>query len=136
VVVISNEGRKNLSLESFQLSGVFKFKFRGTDMSINRIVILVVVAGYVVVNVLMQIDFFAGRNIFAKYKETATAVDALRVGEEAYFAKTGFLLILLVLSALSLSAYVIMMLVFFGINLSTALHLPLNSLRSPPAGGA
>ena len=72
-------------------------------MSINRIVILVVVAGYVVVNVLMQIDFFAGRNIFAKYKETATAVDALRVGEEAYFAKTGFLLILLVLSALSLS---------------------------------
>jgi hypothetical protein len=44
-----------------------------------------------------EIDFFTGRDIFAKYQETATAVDALRVASEAYYAKTGFLHILLVL---------------------------------------
>ena len=88
-------------------------------MSINRIVIWVVVAGYTVVNVLMQIDFFAGRNIFAKYQETATAVDALRVAEKAYYAKTSWPVLLLILSAfgvpfalafaLSMSVYVIIM---------------------------
>ena len=103
------------------------------DMSINRIVIWVVVAGYVVVTVLMQIDFFAGRNIFAKYQETATAVDALRVAEKAYYAKTSWLVLLLVLSvfgvpfalgfALSMSVYVIIMLVFFGIKLPIAIYL-------------
>ena len=60
-------------------------------------------------------------------------MDALRVTEKAYYAKTGFLLILIILSvfkvrfalafALSMSAYVIMMLVFFGIKLLTALYL-------------
>ena len=60
-------------------------------MSINRIAMVVVVAGYVLVNLLMQADFFAGRDIFAKYQQTANAVDALRVAQEAYYAKTGFL---------------------------------------------
>jgi hypothetical protein len=93
----------------------------------------VVVAGYVVVTLLMQIDFFAGRNIFAKYQETATAVDALRVAEKAYYAKTSWLVLLLVLSvfgvpfalgfALSMSVYVIIMLVFFGIKLPIAIYL-------------
>ena len=45
----------------------------------------------------MQADFFAGRDIFAKYQQTANAVDALRVAQEAYYAKTGFLLLLLIL---------------------------------------
>jgi hypothetical protein len=104
-----------------------------TPMSINRIVIFVVVAGYVAVNLLMQFDFFAGRDIFAKYQETTTAVEALRVAQQAYYAKTGFLLILLILSAfrmsfplgfaLSFSAYALMMLAFFGIKLPTLLYL-------------
>jgi hypothetical protein len=102
-------------------------------MSINRFISIVVVAGYIIVNLLMQVDFFAGRNIFAKYQTTTTAVDALKVAQEAYYAKTGFLLILLVLLtfrttfalafALSFSAYAVMMLVFFGIKLPTALYL-------------
>ena len=114
-------------------NGLFASDDGGIAVSINRIVMWLVVAAYVVVNVLMEINFFSGRDIFAKYKETSTAVDGLRVAQEAYFAKTGFLLLLLILLvfrvrfalafALSLSAYVIMMVVFFGITLMTGLYL-------------
>ena len=57
----------------------------------------------------------------------------LRVAQEAYYAKTGFLLLLLILMvfgvsfplgfAVSFSAYAIMMSVFFGVKLPTALYL-------------
>src|SRR5258708_23257629 len=108
-------------------------------MSINRIAMVVVVAGYVLVNLLMQADFFAGRDILAKYQQTANAVDALRVAPEAYYANTGFLLLLLILMvfavsfplgfAASFSAYAIMMSVFFAVKLPTALYL---SAALPP----
>jgi hypothetical protein len=102
-------------------------------MSLNRIVIILVVAGYALVNTLMQIDFFAGRDIFAKYQETATAADALAVAHKAYYAKTAFLLILLILQtckvpfnlgfALSFFAYALLMLIFFGFAVPTTIYL-------------
>jgi hypothetical protein len=102
-------------------------------MSINKAAIYLVVAGYVLVNVNMQRDFFAGRDIFAKYQEASTAAEALVVAQEAYYAKTAFLLILLVLLtlnvpfalgfALSFMAYAIAMLIFFGLGKSTTIYL-------------
>ncbi|MDH4580732.1 hypothetical protein E8F20_02455 [Pseudomonas sp. BN415] len=102
-------------------------------MSLNRILILLVVAGYVVVNISMQIDFFAGRDIFAKYQATTSAADALIVAKQAYYAKTAFLLTLLILLALrvpfelgfgvSFVTYALLMLAFFGLERSTTIYL-------------
>src|ERR1700733_4641714 len=60
------------------------------NINIINVVVILVVAGYVVVNVLMPRNFFGGCEIFAKYQETSTAVEALRVAQKAYFAKTNF----------------------------------------------
>ena len=37
-------------------------------MSINQLIIIVAVAGYLIVNILMTVNFFAGQNIFSKYQ--------------------------------------------------------------------
>jgi hypothetical protein len=102
-------------------------------MSINRIVILAAVAGYLLVNIGMQIDFFAGRDIFSKYQEASSPAEAHLIAEKAYYAKTAFLLILLVLLTcnvpfglgfgLSFLAYAAIMLVFFGLGRMTAAYL-------------
>lgn len=101
-------------------------------MSINKCVIWLVVLGYVVVNVTMQVDFFAGHDIFDKYRKAATAGQALSIAQQAYYAKTAFLLALLVLQAcsvrfalafgLAFALYAALMLVFFGLSLVTALY--------------
>lgn len=102
-------------------------------MSLNRIAIFVVVAGYLFVNIRMQNDFFAGRDIFSKYQVATSLENGLHIAQEAYFAKTSFLLILIILQAfsvpfglalgLSFVAYAIEMLVFFGFNTSTTLYV-------------
>jgi len=100
--------------------------------SINKIVIFIAVAFYLVVNIGMQINFFAGRNIFSKYQIPTSPIDALRIAQDAYYAKTGWLVILLVLQAfnvpfglacgLSFACYAIAMLIFFGFNPSTTAY--------------
>ena len=102
-------------------------------MSINRLLIILIVAGYAVVNITMQLDFFAGRDIFAKYQVASDAVQALRIAQEAYYAKTAFLLLLLILLTCRVSfelgfglaflAYAVLMLAFFGLGRSTAIYL-------------
>lgn len=91
-----------------------------------------VIAGYLIVNVAMQLDFFAGRDIFAKYQVATSAAHALVIAQKAYYAKTAFLLILLALLAcgvsfplsfgLSFVVYAICMLVFFGLGRPTVLY--------------
>lgn len=76
-------------------------------MTLNRIVIYLVVFGYVIVNIFMQMDFFTGRNIWAKYYQVDTGLTSnqnqefgtgeLEAGRKAYYAKTAFLLYLLIL---------------------------------------
>jgi len=102
-------------------------------MNINKITIWLVVIGYLVVNVRMQVEFFSGRNIFAKYHAAANAVEALSDAQHAYYAKTAFLLVLLFLQACNMSfglsfglsffAYAILMLIFFGFGTATTLYL-------------
>ncbi|MBC9249589.1 hypothetical protein A9179_04800 [Pseudomonas alcaligenes] len=102
-------------------------------MDINRFISLLVIAGYLVVNLTMQVDFFAGHDIFAKYQVATSAEQALQIAREAYYAKTAFLLILLILLALrvpfglgfgvSFLAYALIMLAFFGLGRSTAIYL-------------
>lgn len=101
-------------------------------MNTNRWMVWLVVVGYLAVNVTMQIDFFAGRDIFAKYQQAATAAEQLLIASEAYYAKTAFLLILLVLLAagvpfglafaLSFLAYAGCMLAFFGWGRATGVY--------------
>jgi len=102
----------------------------GTETyKINRIVTILITIGYLVVNILMQINFFGGNNIFDKYQVHTSAIDAVQIAQKAYYAKTGFLLILLILQvtsnnfyrsfAWSFSIYGIMMLCFFGFNVTT-----------------
>jgi hypothetical protein len=100
--------------------------------SLNRIVIILFVLGYVLVNVRMEVAFFSGQDIFSKYQVATSPADALRIAQDAYFAKTAFLLILLALltatvpfglaAGLSFVAYAIMMLVFFGFNITTTAY--------------
>ncbi|WDS36717.1 hypothetical protein [Pseudoxanthomonas sp.] len=102
-------------------------------MSINKVVIWLVVLGYLFVNVSMQLDFFAGRNIFDKYQQANDAVQALSIAQHAYYAKTAFLLILLILLAsnvrfglgfgVAFLAYALTMLAFFGIGAVTLVYL-------------
>jgi hypothetical protein len=109
-----------------------------SSISINRIVIFVVVAGYMFVNIRMQMVFFAGpatpeHNIWSKYQIATTWEDALRIGQDAYYAKTGWLVILLALQAfnvpfglafgLSFVCYAIAMLIFFGLNPTTTAYM-------------
>ena len=99
----------------------------------NRIVTLLIIIGYVVVNIMMQINFFKGNNIFDKYQIAVSAEDAVKIAQQAYYAKTGFLLILLILQVIggnfyrsfawSLSAYSVMTLCFFGLKLPIILYL-------------
>lgn len=101
-------------------------------MTLNRALILLVVIGYVIVNLTMQIDFFAGRDIFAKYQLSATPTQAAIVASKAYYAKTAFLLILLALMTcrmrfelafgLSFLTYALTMLAFFGVGRSTIVY--------------
>ena len=101
-------------------------------MSINRIVIFLGVAFYLLVNIRMHINFFAGRNIFSKYQIPTSPIDTLRIAQDAYYAKTGWLVILLVHQAfnvpfglacgLSFVCYAIAMLIFFGFNPSTTAY--------------
>ena len=58
--------------------------------------IILFVLGYVLVNVRMEVAFFSGQDIFSKYQVATSPADALRIAQDAYFAKTAFLLILLV----------------------------------------
>jgi hypothetical protein len=100
---------------------------------IHKATIWLAVIGYLVVNVRMQLNFFAGRNIFEKYRVAADAAQALSVAQQAYFAKTGWLLLLLILLScnvpfglgfgLSYVAYATTMLVFFGLNVTTTIYL-------------
>lgn len=101
-------------------------------MSLNKILIFLVIAGYLFVNITMQIDFFAGRDIFAKYQLASSLAEQIAIAQKAYYAKTAFLLLLLVLLALSTPfglafglsflVYAIAMLVFFGIGRPTLLY--------------
>jgi hypothetical protein len=106
-------------------------------MSINRIVIFLFVGGYLFVNISIQMVFFAGppnvvHNIWSKYKIATTWQDALRIAQDAYYAKTGWLVILLLLQAfsvpfglalgLSFACYAIAMLIFFDFNPSTTAY--------------
>lgn len=102
-------------------------------ISLNRITIWLVIIGYLVVNIGMQIKFFANQNIFDKYQVATDAVDALSIAQHAYYAKTAFLLILLVLLAsrvpfglgfgLSFLSYAVLMFIFFGLGTATMLYL-------------
>jgi len=58
-------------------------------MSVNRKVIFLGVAFYLLVNIRMRINFFAGGNIFSKYQTRTSPIDALRIAQDAYYAKTG-----------------------------------------------
>lgn len=98
---------------------------------INRVVTILIVIGYGIVNILMQINFFSGVNIFDKYQISSSALDAVRIAQDAYYAKTGFLLLLLILQvlrvnfhlalAISFTAYAVTMISFFGIVTSTSM---------------
>ena len=100
---------------------------------INKIITILIIIGYVVVNILMQINFFKGNNIFGKYQIAISETDAVQIAQKAYYAKTTFLLILLILQVIggnfyrsfawSISAYSIIMLCFFGIKVITILYL-------------
>lgn len=101
-------------------------------MSLNRIAIIVTVAGYTAVNVLMQINFFQDKDIFAKYQEPTSLSNAVDIAQDAYYAKTAFLLILLILLtfrvsfplgfAISMTVYAVLMLAFFGLTVPTTLY--------------
>ena len=58
---------------------------------VNKAVIWLAVIGYLVVNIRMQFNFFAGRNIFEKYRVAADTAQALSIAQQAYYAKTGWL---------------------------------------------
>lgn len=98
----------------------------------NRIMMILVVAGYAVVNIRMQLVFFGGGNIFAKYQVATSAADAHRIAQDAYYAKTAFLLLLLILltfkvapalaAGISFVTYSIIMVVFFGFNGTTTAY--------------
>lgn len=107
------------------------------SISINRIVIFFVVIGYLLVNIRMQTVFFGGpatpdHNIWSKYQAATSWQDALRIGQDAYYAKTGWLVILLAMQALkvpfalafglSFVCYAIAMMIFFGINPTTTAY--------------
>jgi hypothetical protein len=81
--------------------------------------------------------FFAGpptpeHNVWSKYQIATTWQDALRIAQRAYYAKTGWLVLLLVLlvfnapggfaSGLSYAFYATAMLIFFGFNTSTTIY--------------
>ena len=99
---------------------------------INRIVTILIIIGYIIVNISMQINFFSGNNIFNKYQVATSATDAIQIAQKSYYAKTGFLLVLLILQiiggnfyrsfAWSLSVYSLIMLCFFGIKVPTILY--------------
>jgi hypothetical protein len=106
-------------------------------MSINTIIIWIFVLGYLWVNVRMQFIFFSGppsaeQNIWSKYQTATSTVDALRIGQDAYYSKTGWILILLILQALrmpfglalglSTACYAVAMVAFFGFNASTTIY--------------
>ena len=105
---------------------------RGAN-KVSRIITILIIIGYVVVNCMMQVNFFNGNNIFDKYQVAASASDAIGIAQKAYYAKTGFLLILLILQVIggnfyrsfawSLSGYGIMMLCFFGIKVPVILYV-------------
>jgi hypothetical protein len=109
-----------------------QFRIEKKLMTLNRLLVILVIAGYALVNVNMQLDFFAGRDIFAKYQMALTVGEALRIAQEAYYAKTAFLLALLILLAfkvkfelafgLSFLVYASIMLIFFGLGRSTAIY--------------
>lgn len=100
---------------------------------LNHIITLIIVLGYVVVNVTMQINFFKGINIFDKYQIAISPQDALDIAQKAYYAKTGFLLLLLILQIIennfyrsftwSMTIYGMMMIYFFGIKTPTILYI-------------
>ena len=107
------------------------------SMSINAIIIWIFVLGYLWVNVHMQLIFFSGppsaeQNIWSKYQIATSTVDALRIGQDAYYSKTGWILILLILQALRLPfglalglsavCYAVAMVAFFGFNASTTIY--------------
>jgi hypothetical protein len=79
-----------------------QFDAARSSMSLNRIVSFIIVAGYLLVNIRMQMVFSAGpptpeHNIWSKYQIATTWQDALRIAQEAYYAETGWLVLLLVL---------------------------------------
>ena len=100
---------------------------------INRIITILIIIGYLVVNIMMQINFFKGNNIFEKYQLAVSAADAVQIAQKAYYAKTAFLLILLILQVIcgnfyrsfawAISFYSIVMLCFFGIKVITILYV-------------
>lgn len=99
----------------------------------NKIVTIIIVLGYVVVNVTMQINFFNGVNIFDKYQVASSDVDAVHIAQKAYYAKTGFLLLLLIFQVIqnnfyrsfawAMTIYGGIMLFFFGVKMPTLLYV-------------
>ena len=81
----------------------------------------------------MRVPPLPEHNIWSKYQIATTWQDALRIGPEAYYAKTGWLVILLALQTfnvplglafgLSFACYAIAMLIFFGFNPSTTAYV-------------
>ena len=50
---------------------------------INRIVTILIIIGYIVVNISMQINFFSGNNIFDKYQVATSAKDAVQIAQKS-----------------------------------------------------
>jgi len=100
---------------------------------LNRIITILIIIGYAITNVLMQIDFFGGNPIFNKYRLALDTDDAIKIGQQAYYAKTAFLLSLLILQVISgnfyrsfawaFSIYCVIMLCFFGVVLPTIAYM-------------
>ncbi|EPG74945.1 hypothetical protein LEP1GSC058_1633 [Leptospira fainei serovar Hurstbridge str. BUT 6] len=111
-------------------------------MNLNKMIIYIVVLGYVIVNGSMQLDFFAGKNIWEKYYKVEVSSPAeqniiermteVEAGRNAYYAKTVFLLTLIILLVfnvpfrlgfgISFVFYASIMAVFFGMNRATIVY--------------
>ena len=99
----------------------------------NRIATILIIIGYLVVNIMMQVNFFSGNNIFNKYQVATSEANAVQIAQKAYYAKTAFLLILLILQVISgnfyrsfawaISIYSIIMLCFFGIKVPVIMYV-------------
>ncbi|MDR1054267.1 MAG: hypothetical protein LBL90_00165 [Prevotellaceae bacterium] len=60
---------------------------------INRIITILIVIGYVLANISMQVNFFKGNIIFDKYQVAISAADTIQIIQKTYYTKMGFLLI-------------------------------------------
>jgi hypothetical protein len=119
--------------------GLQRNQSEGTNensISLTQIAIWLIVAGHVLFNGTLQVAFFTGGNVFGKYtvgNAPDDAVSMLEVARNAYYAKSAFLLLLVILLAarvwfslslaISLSTYAITMASFFGFTYTTVVYL-------------